>query len=346
MAGKTTTTTDTRQQTQQQQNEQYAAQNDSVFGRSDRPIVTPEWMLGNTALWGNLGSTGLTQGQQTAAGAWADYLRNPENGVSQMIRGNAQLQPFTTPQANTAQGGGPVVANQAAAYSSAYRNPYEDQVVGSTIADLTKSFDRAQNSLRANYGGQGWSPTAGAPAGEQIAAAEGADNFLRTLGSTVGNLRSQGFDTANRFGAVDAGNALSASGQNADLSQRLSMFNASQGDTADARAIGTIQQMINNAGTQQQLGGQAVQQQYNMGGGGIAQLLAALGIQVPAFGSNAGGFNFADTSGVASGTSSGTTTGTGTETKSTSPGLGGILGALGSLATGLGSGGLGWKPFG
>lgn len=284
----------------QSQSGQQAGSTSGSSQSSMTPTTTQGWGSIDQLLRGNLGQTGLNPDQQMATDSWKNYLtKDNNNGLWGQINGNQQLGQFTTPQANTSAGAPAVNSTNASQYMGAYQNPYQDQVVNSTMADLSHINDKNQNDLRAQYGGQGWSPTAGAPAGEQVAAGTAADNYTRTAASTLGNLRSQGFNTALQGGQFDAGNQLDASKTTASNTMANNQFNANQADQAQSRAMSAIQQMIGNNSNIMTQGGQALTQLYDMAGGGNSNLGNYM--QLQPMGQNQSG----STSGNYSGTSSG-----------------------------------------
>lgn len=208
------------------------------------PILSDRWLSSFDSLTGAAGADGLTPDQRTAAdyyrgelgsgGSSSQYRRMADTYLGPIMqRSGTTLQSAASlypelygeqPEAVAGKVGG---ADAASEYMGAYLNPETDDYIGATLADLKRSFDESQNDLRANYGGQGWSATAGAPAGVQVAAAEGADDYLRNVASTVGGLRSDRFKTAIGAGAGDADRVLSGNVAQAGLDSDVSKYNAS-----------------------------------------------------------------------------------------------------------------------
>lgn len=97
----------------------------------------------------------------------------------------------------------------------AYSNPWEDQVVGSAMADLERARQGAISS------GEVDAAAAGAFGGSRHGVADAQTNeaFLRQAGDLSGQLRSQGFQFAAGQGQTDAARAMQAgmANQNADL---------------------------------------------------------------------------------------------------------------------------------
>ena len=300
--------------------------NQGQYTRNQTVNPTDIWNLGSNQLFGNLGQSGLNGGQQgqvdyltgrQAGGALPNEVGYTNSVLSQYVGNNYQ--------APTAAAPGSVAAPSGASQMGQYENPYENQVVQSTMADLGHAFDQSQNQLRAQYGGQGWSPTAGAPAGEQVAAAEGANNYLRTLGSTIGNLRSQGFNTAAGYGQQDASRISGASAQDAANTMANNQFNARQKSAADAQSIGVAQNYIQDLMKMNGIDSANSGQIFDMAGVGNSNLLNLLGSQVPAFGQS----NSGTTSGTSNTATTGTASGTSNTRGSSSSKGGGIGGPLG-----------------
>jgi len=126
---------------------------------------------------------------------------------------------------------------------SAYQNPYEDQVVQSTLADQERARqiqlvnDRNRAAASSAYGGS------------RHGVAESLTNEanLRNTGALVSQLRMAGYDKAvsgatgdlNRTFAADQGNQgvdLNVAGQNATLAQQIALAN--QGATNQAGQFG------------------------------------------------------------------------------------------------------------
>lgn len=186
-----------------------------------------------------------------------------------------------------------------------YQEGYTDDVVGATMADLNRAYQESQNDLRAQYGGQGWSASAGAPASEQIAAAEGADNYLRTAASTISGLRDQGYTRALGAAQGDiaaklardtsqAGLDTSASSQNAGILDSRQKFDATQATQNDLRRDNLASSL------------------FNTGSGGFDQLLKTLGGAQTTIGQTNTGSTTGTTIGSQSGSTAGTTATQGT----------------------------------
>jgi hypothetical protein len=157
-----------------------------------------------------------------------------------------------------------------------YQNPFENTVVNNTMGDL----DRARQ-LTQNQNGQG-AIMSGQYGGSRqgVMDANADEGFLRSVGSTLGNLRYQGFNTA-----------IGASGADADRSTSVSVANTlAQNQAAEAEAQRQQQAALANQGAtntaSQYSGAQDMQRaqllaqlgQYGLGGmmdaGGVQQGIA------------------------------------------------------------------------
>ena len=276
------------------------------------PTTTEGWGNIDAILRSAIGNdTGLNAGQTDAYNQLLGWRENPANTVNQIDAVNPQLQGWINQGPAQAASGGAVTANQGSQYMGSYANPFENQVVQSTVADLTNEFDKTQNKLRAAYGGQGWSPTAGAASGVQVAAAQGADDFLRTVGSTVGGLRSQGFNTAAGLGQGDANRFYGASGQNAANANQLNMYNAGLEAQKQMANVNAMRDIVNNAVTAGAIGTDTAKTLFDMSGGGNTNLFNYLQTQ-PQGQTSAGDLTSStqgSTTGAYSGQQSGTSSG-------------------------------------
>lgn len=283
-------------------------QSDTTGSSSSRADPTQNWLTGSNNLFGNIGSTGLNAGEQEAKDAWRSYLLDPNNGVMQIRSANDAIRPLASATPYTAGPTSSVEAPLASSLMANYQNPWEDQVVQSTLSDLTKGYGEAQNANRLQQAAGGaFGGSRGA-----IQNAKTTDDFLRTLAGTSAGIRSQGFNTAVGAASGDASRQLTASGQNAANTLQREMFNAGQGNVADQTRLAAAGALSGNAATEQGLGSNATQQLFNMSGTGNSNILSALGSQIPAFGqsntSTQTGSNYGVTGNATdySGTSSGT----------------------------------------
>lgn len=171
------------------------------------------------------GPSALQKQAFEAVGGLGGYVPGMFESAMQMARAGggaapaqASYQGYTPAQASAA-GIGPVSHAQAAhAYGGigAYMNPYESAVVDSTMSDMSRA---RQMTIADN--GRG-AVLAGQYGGSRQGVAEALTNseFLRGIGSTIGNLRHGGFGTALQYANADA-----------DRTQQVGMFNASADNT-------------------------------------------------------------------------------------------------------------------
>lgn len=207
-------------------------------------------------------------------------------------------------------------------YLKDYMNPYEDQVVRATSDDLGQfeGATRARQALamagNGAFGGSGAALTQGQTEGE----------LARARASTIGGLRSRGFETAVSAGQGDAGRYLQDQAQRFGFgitagNQRL---NAADSIRANANDFGANSRA--NIGAQQSVG-DAMR--------GVQQDQAQAPLDLMAWQNN----NYPPWLQQLFGQKvNGTQVSNGTQT-----GGGGLLGGLGTIATGIGA--LGFKPF-
>lgn len=222
---------------------------------------------------------------------------------------------------------------------SPYLNPYTNDVVNSTISQAM----RAKGISDANDAAQ--ATAAGAFGGSRSAVLQNLDDnsWQQNLQSTLAGLNNTGYQNAQQAALADIGNKLTADQANQAALNSAGQFNANQTQSA-----GLANQ---NASLQ----GAGIQGNANSSLANIAQLL---------YGADTANIDraynawLAQKQGLLSGQQVGdaalagiqapqTTTGSSSSTSKTSqsPGIGQILGGLGSLAMGIGTGGLGFAPF-
>lgn len=169
----------------------------------------------------------------------------------------------------------------AAAKMGQYQNPYEDQVVQSALADQEIQRQRAimQGQAQATAGGAFGGSRHGVMDSLTNEAA------VRAAGATSGNLRSQGFQFAGQMGAADANRDLQAQQGNQQADVATSSTNAGLGANLFGQRMGAAANVgMFNAGqinSQNQFGAglDLTAQQANQGAGLTAnsQRLAAAG---------------------------------------------------------------------
>jgi hypothetical protein len=222
-----------------------------------------------------------------------------------------------------------------------YLNPFTSDVANATAAQLAR-----QNNID-NTNAAAQATAAGAFGGSRSAVLQNlnTDSYQRNLDQTLANLNLTGFQNAQQAALSDIANRLTAGNANQNALNTAGQFNAGQTQSAananqaaalsgagiqgQANAqLGNIAHELYGADTtniQRAYDAWLAEQQGRLSGQSI--LNASLGqIQAPT-------------------TSTGQSTTNKTEETSQSPGLMQILGGLGSLAYGIGSGGLGFAPF-
>lgn len=110
---------------------------------------------------------------------------------------------------------------RASDYLSEYQNPYEQQVIDTSMADLERQRLMQQNAIGAQAG------QAGAFGGSRHGVAEALTNeaFARQGGQLASGLRNQGFQTSLGAAQQDVANRLQAAMQGAQMSNQLAMAN-------------------------------------------------------------------------------------------------------------------------
>ena len=270
---------------------------------------TQLWTQGSNNLFSQLLGGGLTWDQQQAVDRSNQGVATNQTGqnldYANRLLGGYVGQPAHQTQAASVADVAGTAAPTGSSFSSLYQDPWQQDVVNATAGDLTQGLKTGLNEIRASYGG------ALGNGREGVAAGTAVDDYVRTLGSTLGGLRSEGFKVGTAAGQSDAGRSLQAlqGNQQADLQAALAdaefrqdagKFNALSKFQNDQQSIGAINQFGANSLNADQASRSANQDIYNMSGGGFQQLLGALGSQTPAFGQS--------NTGSQSGTSSGTQT--------------------------------------
>lgn len=303
------------------------------------------------------GPTGLTQTQFDLTSALTPTVSSWLNDAGNLAKWaddgyTASLMQAANTDAAQAAPASHATASTAADNMGAYYNPYQQQVVDSTLSTLDKARQLAQNTS-----GQG-AILAGQYGGSRQGVLDRTANqdFLKQVGDTTGQLNYQGFNTAAQLGAGDADRLTNTSqfnaGQdntlaalNAQLQQQANLANAgyqqeaaaaNQGATNNASQF-NLQNMLNSAGLLGQLGqtGVGLLSDSAQTQQGLAQQQAQAPLSVLQLLSGAAG---SLPYGLFQGN---TTTGTGTVKQS-----GGLLGQLGGLAMGIGGLGSGLGSLG
>ncbi len=136
------------------------------------------------------------------------------------------------PQAGAAQAPN-VMQTSAALYNQAaqgpnfrqFQNPYQQQVIDGTMQDMNRSREMALGQIGAQ------ATQAGAFGGSRHGVAEAETNrgFFDSVGSTMGGLRSDGFNTAMGFGFQDQMNKSALAGQGFGFGTTLNQQQLQQG---------------------------------------------------------------------------------------------------------------------
>ena len=136
----------------------------------------------------------------------------------------------TTARDTTAQSG--------ADFRARHFNPFIDEVVATTGADLGNAFAKTlvQSGLDASAGG------AFGGGRHAIREAQLGDDFFRTFGSTIGGLRKEGFNIASLLGQTDADRFLLSDTGNAD---RTLLSDVGNRDAALLAATGNADRRFN-----------------------------------------------------------------------------------------------------
>ena len=209
-------------------------------------------------------------GQQAAGGAVKGRAGGLQAPASEggLVSGQGHVMPSGAQGYAAARTGTPIQAQAAQAFQfmNPYQNPYEPQVVNSTL----DSFDRNSERLRAQQAAA--AARSGAFGGSRMAItqAQTEGELARGRAATEAGLRSRGFETAAQLGGLDAGRAQeaglfnAASGNQFMLDQagrtdaasqfgaaaqnQMAQFNAGQADKADNRALQAAQLLGMQAG--------------------------------------------------------------------------------------------------
>lgn len=214
-----------------------------------------------------------------------------------------------------------IQAMTGAQYMGAYQNPYEQQVVQGTLADIERQRLISQQAQQARATG------ARAFGGSRQAVAESIANedYMRQAANTAAQLRSAGFTTAAGFGQTDAARAMEAARANA--ANQIAGAGIRQTAVGQLGALGAQQQNLGMTGAQAVMTAEQQRQQLAQARLDAARNLASerLGLTGSALGQNVPNLG-------------GTTT-TPIFRNQTASGLGGALGGaqLGSILGGAGN---------
>ena len=175
-----------------------------------------------------------------------------------------------------------IQAMTGAQYMSAYQNPYEQQVVQNTLADIERQRQISQQAQQARAVG------ARAFGGSRQAVAESIANedYMRQAANTAAQLRSAGFTTAAGFGQTDAARAMEAARANA--ANQIAGAGIRQTAVGQLGALGAQQQNLGMTGAQAVMTAEQQRQQLAQARLDAARNLASerLGLTGSALGQN------------------------------------------------------------
>ena len=226
-----------------------------------------------------LGGIGQRTTNRAAELALAEAGYTPQQ-IAAATGGNAALanaQGYTPQQIAAAQANRANIqnigANTGAQYMSAYQNPFENQVVQGTLADIERQRQLSQQAQQSRAIG------AKAFGGSRQAVAESIANedYMRQAANTAAQLRSAGFSTAANLGQTDAARALQAQMANQGVDLTLEQANAQLrqgGLLANQAAANQAMQFGAGASNQANLANQAAMNQMAQFNAGLAQQAA------------------------------------------------------------------------
>ena len=175
-----------------------------------------------------------------------------------------------------------IQAMTGAQYMSAYQNPYEQQVVQNTLADIERQRQISQQVQQTRAVG------AKSFGGSRQAVAESIANedYMRQAANTAAQLRSAGFTTAAGFGQTDAARAMEAARANA--ANQIAGAGIRQTAVGQLGALGAQQQNLGMTGAQAVMTAEQQRQQLAQARLDAARNLASerLGLTGSALGQN------------------------------------------------------------
>jgi hypothetical protein len=204
----------------------------AVVRHSQAAVVSPasRMRLGLARL---VRAAAIREGRNNMAGG-----ANPQNVQAPNFGGNVFQQ---SQQALTGALQGTTAAGMNMPDISAFQNPYNQQVIDTTMADLERQRLMQQNQL----GAQATAARAFGGSRQGIAEAETNRAFAQQGGQLAAQLRQQGFNTALGAAQGQQGQQLAAAGQLGNLAQQG--FNMGQSINQQQQQFGTMQQAINQA---------------------------------------------------------------------------------------------------
>ncbi len=194
------------------------------------------------------------------------YYQMGEAQIAGAAQGGLGMQNLDTSAAATAQ----QLAQPDMANISNFYNPFQQQVIDATMSDM----ERARQGAVQQIGQQANAARAFGGSRHGIAETMANQEFARNAGSTLANLRSQGFNTAANMMQQSNAQRLAAAQQLAGLGQQQTAMQVAGG-----------QAMMGLGGTRQQFAQQQMDAARNLGLERLGIMQSALGLQMPGLGS-------------------------------------------------------------
>ena len=144
----------------------------------------------------------------------------------------------------------------------AYMNPYQQEVIDRTIADVNRGRQIASASDAAKAIGQ--KAFGGSRAG--VVEAETAGNYDRNLGDQIANLRMQGFNTAAGLATGDITRDLQAAQANQGSRLAAGQSNQQAGLTANQQRLAAAESLRSTGTTEQAMEMANIDQLLKVGG--------------------------------------------------------------------------------
>jgi hypothetical protein len=225
---------------------------------------------------------------QQSANAYTGALQGTQNAMGYQPQQVGTQFGYTPDSVGTQFGYSPdsVAAKTAAGGINTYMNPYTNQVINASMADLERQRQTQMGSLGAQ------ATAAGAFGGSRQGVAEALTNegFAQQGGQLAGQLRQQGFNTALGASQQDVSNQMQAALANQAARAQAAQFGQStglqaQGMNQQARAQATQFGQQNRLQAQmanQQAGLQGAQQRLGAAGqlGNLSQMGFGFGQQI------------------------------------------------------------------
>jgi hypothetical protein len=303
--------------------------------------IDPAVLAMQKANFGNAQNIAAQLGQPYTGSLTASFDGTP---LSQAQSGFQALAGFQAPQVagSTYTPTANLTAGQLSSTDlSPYLNPFTSDVANATAAQLAR-----QNNID-NTDAAAKATAAGAFGGSRSAVLQNlnTDSYQRNLDQTLANLNLTGFQNAQQAALSDIANRLTAGNANQNALNTAGQFNAGQTQSA---ANANQAAALSGAGIRGQANaqlGNIAQQQYGANVGDIQRAYNAWLAQQQGLLSGQSILDASLGQIQAPTTTTGQSQSNGTTETTQTPGLGQILGGLGSLAMGIGTGGLGFAPF-